>query len=426
MLSLKLLICAQIIMREKRVLIIGLVWPEPTSSAAGTRMIQLLEVFLGDEYEVIFASAASKSAHSHDLQQMGIREAEIKLNDESFNDFIHHLSPSVIMFDRYMTEEQYGWRVRQECPSALTILDTEDLHCLRQARQQSVRRQGNAKDAELYSEVAKREIAAILRCDISLIISEIEIDLLVSTYNVDRSLLYYLPFLEHRLTADVMNAWPTFQMREGFVFIGNFLHEPNWYTLQVLKKEVWPVLSRQLPGVKMHIYGAYPGQKVLQLHKPAEHFLIHGRAEDAKAAVAKHRLLLAPIRFGAGLKGKFIDAMLSGTPTVTTTLGAEAMAGNLPWNGAILDDIVAFCNAAAKLYTDELRWKDAVSNGVEIINTRFTGNQFVSFFLEKLQRTSDELAAHRQKNFIGQILQHQTLNSLKYMSMWIEEKNKQH
>ncbi len=424
MLSLKLLICGKIIMREKSILIIGLVWPEPTSSAAGTRMIQLLEVFLQGGYAVVFASAASKSAYSHNLPQMGVREVEIKLNDNGFNDIVRSLAPAIVMFDRYMTEEQYGWRVRQECPSALTILDTEDLHCLRHARQQSVKKLGDANDAELYGEIAKREIAAILRSDLSLIISEVEIGLLVSVYGVDRSLLYYLPFLEEMLTPEVTNNWRRFDAREGFVFIGNFLHEPNWHTLQVLKKDIWPVLRHLLPGVKLHIYGAYPGQKVMQLHKPAEQFLLHGRAPDAKEAIASHRVLLAPIRFGAGLKGKFIDAMLSGTPAVTTSLGAEAMAGNLAWNGAISDDIKAFCDAAVKLYTDEASWQDAASKGVKIINERFACSRFAPQFLETIQRTTNALLEHRRSNFVGQILQHHTLNSLKYMSMWIEAKNK--
>src|SRR5690606_286540 len=127
----------------------------------------------------------------------------------------------------------------------------------------------------------------------------------------------------------------TFEEREGFMFIGNFLHEPNWHTLQVLKTKIWPVLRKKIPNVMLHIYGAYASQKVMQLNNEGENFLVHGRADNAEEVISKHRLLIAPIKFGAGLKGKFIEAMQVGTPSVTTSIGAEAMKGDLDWNGAI-------------------------------------------------------------------------------------------
>lgn len=410
-------------MQEKRILVIGLVWPEPKSSAAGTRMLQLLQLFLNDQYEVIFASAAQKSAFSVDLKSMGVLEVPVKLNDESFNNFIRELQPDLVMFDRYMIEEQYGWRVRQECPNALTILDTEDLHCLRAARQQALKA-GNLHQPDLYNEIAKREIASILRSDLSLIISEIELNLLVTTYRIDRCLLYYLPFLEEPLTDTHIEKWKTFEEREGVMFIGNYLHEPNWHTLQVLKTEIWPVLRKMLPSAKMHIYGAYPSQKVMQLHNERERFLVHGRAESATKVMSAHRLLLAPIKFGAGLKGKFIDSMQSGTPTVTTSIGAEAMAGDLAWNGFIADDLRDFSRLSATLYEDKQTWMEAREKGIRIINERFAQSLWAPNFVGILEGLKNDLVQHRRKNFIGQVLQQNTLNSLKYMSLWISEKNK--
>ncbi len=411
-------------MHNNRVLIIGLVWPEPGSSAAGTRMVQLVQLFQEHGHEVTFASAASKSAFSYELKSIGVAEEQIRLNDESFNNYIHALSPAIVMFDRYMSEEQYGWRVQQECPDAMTILDTEDLHCLRHARQQAYKKTSSLEQTDMFNETAKREIASILRSDLSLIISEIEMQLLVSQFQVDASLLYYLPFLEETLTPTNIEKWSSYEDREGFTFIGNYLHEPNWHTLQILKMQVWPMLGKLLPHVKLHIYGAYAGQKVLQMHNERERFYVHGRAADARLAMARHRILLAPIKFGAGVKGKFIDAMRAGTPAVTTSTGAEAMNGTLPWNGIISDEAETFAIEAAKLYQDKVRWQTARENGIDILNTRHTRQTFAPGFMEKLQQLLPNLFKHRQKNFIGQILQHQTLNSLKYMSLWIEEKNR--
>jgi glycosyltransferase involved in cell wall biosynthesis len=411
-------------MKEAKILIIGLVWPEPRSSAAGTRMIQLIEFFLANGYEVIFASAAAKGDFSFQLNNLGVREMPIRLNDSSFDEFIQELKPTHVLFDRFMVEEQYGWRVQQHCPGAIRILDTEDLHCLRHARQQSVRTGHVFKPADLFTDMAKREVASIWRSDLSLIISETEMDLLRDQFRVDPSLIYYLPFLEEPLTQESRSVWKSFEERKGFVFIGNFLHDPNWHTVQVLKTKVWPALRKRLPNARLNIYGAYTGQKVLQLHNERDGFLVHGRAENALEVIGQARILLAPIPFGAGVKGKFIDAMRSGTPSVTTMVGAEAMKGKLEWNGAITDDLEEFVEQACRLYNEEISWQKAQENGVEIINKRYSKAAYYEDFKNRLTGLADNLTAQRDHNFFGQVLLHHTANSSKYMSLWIQEKNR--
>lgn len=355
---------------------------------------------------------------------MGVIEQEIKLNDSRFNLLLKEINPAIVLFDRFMTEEQYGWRVHQECPDSLKILDTEDLHCLRNARQQAVKTENLLSSVNLFTDIAKREIASILRCDLSLMISEVEMDILQNQFHVDPSLIYYLPFLEEEISEKTIQEWVDFEEREGFVFIGNFLHEPNWHSLQILKTEIWPILRKEIPGSTLHIYGAYASQKVLQLHNEKENFLIHGRARDAQEAISKYKVLLAPIQFGAGMKGKFIDAMHVGTPTVTTSMGAEAMKGNLAWNGAIEDDNELFIKQAKRLYLDRNWWLQSQQNGISIINERYGKLYFSQLLAKQLKDLQLNLHAHRQHNFIGQILQHHTINSTKYMSLWIEEKNK--
>ena len=411
-------------MKEAKILIVGLVWPEPRSSAAGTRMIQLIEFFLASGYEVIFASAAAKGDFSYNLNSLGVREVSIRLNDSSFDDFIQEVQPTHVLFDRFMVEEQYGWRVQQQCPAAIRILDTEDLHCLRHARQQIVRTGNIFKPADLFTDMAKRELASIWRSDLSLIISEVEMALLEQQFRVDPSLIYYLPFLEESLTEESRSAWKSFEERRDFVFIGNFLHEPNWHTVQVLKTKVWPALRKRLPNARMNIYGAYAGQKVMQLHNERERFFVHGRAEDALVVVGESKVLLAPSQFGAGVKGKFIDAMRTGTPSVTTTVGAEAMKGNLEWNGAITDELDEFVDRATRLYEDRDIWEKAQQSGLRIINERYSKAAYYDDFERRLERLTVNLTAHRHHNFFGQILLHHTANSSKYMSLWIQEKNR--
>jgi len=97
---------------RKQLLIIGFVWPEPKSSAAGSRMLQLINVFLSHNYKIIFASPCSKNDNAFDLESINVSKVRIKLNSDSFDDFIKDLQPNIVLFDRFMMEEQFGWRVR--------------------------------------------------------------------------------------------------------------------------------------------------------------------------------------------------------------------------------------------------------------------------------------------------------------------------
>ena len=408
----------------RKLLIIGLVWPEPNSSAAGTRMMQLIALFQKSNFEITFACAATNLEFSFDVTTIGVKKEIIELNNSSFDIFIKNLNPNIVLFDRFVMEEQFGWRVAENCPDALRILDTEDLHCLRLARQNAFKEKRDFTTSDLFSDIAKREIASILRCDLSPMISQMEMDLLQNQFKIDAKLLYYLPFLLDEINQETINSWPKFEERNDFIFIGNFLHEPNWTTVQFLKETIWPMIRKALPEASMKIYGAYTSQKVQQLHNSKEKFLILGRAENASEVVKKARVVLAPIRFGAGAKGKLIEAMQCGTPSVTTTIGAESMQGNLPWNGFIADDIQEICSSAIKLYQDENLWKTAQQNGIKIVNERYAKSLFESGFMEFILGLQRNIKDHRINNFFGSLLMHHTLASTKYMSKWIEEKNK--
>lgn len=409
---------------QQEVLIIGFVWPEPNSSGAGTRMMQLIELFQEQNWNITFASAAADSEFMFDVTTIGVKKVAVAINDSSFDSFVTELNPTIVVFDRFVVEEQFGWRVAENCPNALRILDTIDLHCLRLARQKAIKDKKEINQADLYSDTAKREIASILRCDISLLISEIEMNLLQHHFKIDKILLYYLPFLVEPIDDTMVQTWPKFEERKDFIFIGNFLHEPNWNAVQFLKESIWPLIHKQLPKASMLIYGAYPSQKVLQLHNLKERFLVLGRVENAAEVVKKARVVLAPIRFGAGAKGKLIEAMQSGTPSVTTTVGAESMNGHLPWNGIIANEVQDIANAAILLYDDDELWLNAQHKGIEIVNHRYSKSLFTADFINHIMFIQKNLETHRSNNFIGAILLHHTLASTKYMSRWIEAKAK--
>jgi glycosyltransferase involved in cell wall biosynthesis len=403
---------------KHHVLFIGLVWPEPNSSAAGVRMMQLIHSFLEQQYTVSFACSAARGEFSYPLENLGVQCYSIILNSSSFDPFIQDLAPTMVVFDRYITEEHYGWRVSENCPKALRILDSEDLHCLRKARQKAAKEQRVfCLEDLLVEETAKREVASILRCDLTWIISEYEMDVLQNVFKIDSSIVAYLPMWIE--TVPEVNT--IISEKVHFSFIGNFLHEPNWDAVLYLKKEIWPRIRKKLPQAELHVFGAYPSQKVLDLHNPKEGFMVKGRAVNVTQVFENTRVFLAPLRFGAGIKGKLIEAMVHGVPSVTTPIGAESMHGDLPWNGSVELEVQAFVDAAVELYTDSQKWQAAVENGYTILEKRFTKHD--NGFISKLEKLYMELEKQRKQNFLGNLLQHQQFQATKFMSKWIEIKN---
>lgn len=408
---------------SKQLLIIGFVWPEPKSSAAGSRMMQLIAAFQAQDYKITFASACTKSDNAFDLKSIDVDTVTIELNDSNFDTFVTELNPDIVLFDRFMIEEQFGWRVAKFCSDAIRLLDTEDLHCLRKGRKQALKDDALFDISYLYNETAKREIASIYRSDLTLMISEIEIEILKEQFKVDAHLLTYLPFLLDPISSEAKKKFPKFKEREHFITVGNFLHMPNYDSVLHLKETIWPLIRKRLPKAELHIYGAYKSQKVTQLHNAKEGFLIKGFVDDVNVVMQEARLCLAPLRFGAGLKGKLIDAMQNGTPCVTTTIGAEGMYGTLDTNAFIEDDATIFANKAVELYTNKIYWNGKQKNGFNVINTRFDKHLYISDLFMKLDEIQGNVETHRLQNFTGQMLMHHTLQSTKFMSKWIEAKN---
>jgi glycosyltransferase involved in cell wall biosynthesis len=356
-----------------------------------------------------------------DLSKEDISSKAIELNSESFDRYIVEYQPDIVMFDRFMMEEQFGWRIDRHCPQALKILDTEDLQCLRYARQQALKAGHELTKADLVNEVAKREIAAILRCDLSLIISSYEMQLLKDEFSVDQTLLHHLPFMIDLGTCPTKTK--SFQERKHFMTIGNFRHAPNWDAVLHLQT-IWPLIRRQIPDAELHIYGAYPPPKATALTNPKTGFLVKGWADNARIVMEQSRLCLAPLRFGAGIKGKLLDAMIMQTPSVTTSIGAEGMCDSESWPGAICDDMTAFVNAAVTLYVDEKEWLTAQKEGPLLLKKRYDGELLGEKLVMKIADIEQHLIQHRQNNFTGSMLKHHSMMSTKYMSQWIEAKNK--
>lgn len=429
------------------VVVVGYVWPEPNSSAAGQNMLSIIERFLAANFNVTFLTAATDSEHKADLLTMGVNVQSVALNCSSFNALIADIAPDVVVFDRYMTEEQFSWRVKEVCPNALRVLNTEDLHSLRHARHEAVKKHGDASLAHLHTELAQREIASIIRSDLTLVISKKEMALLTEHYGVPSAQLQYHPLV----VGPSISSTPSFEQRSHFIHIGNFRHAPNWDAVLQLKQHLWPSIKKALPHAELHIYGAYPPKKATQLHNEKQGFLVKGWASDVESVMMNAKALIAPLRFGAGIKGKLLDAMRCGTPSITTWIGAEGIAEDsvdvdsgmnvkpekevknlqsAQWPGALCDADITdssvirdYVERAAALYENENIWSLANKHTASLLDV-FKQQQPEVPLIERINELKQGLGKHRDTLFMQSLLWHQTLAASKYMSQWIEAKSK--
>lgn len=411
------------------VLIIGSVWPEPASSGAGLRMMEMIRLFQKQHWPVVFASTAERTEYTSDLDDLddlAVRSVAIAVNDNAFDRFIIELQPDLVLFDRFTMEEQFGWRVEKHCPNAMRVIETIDLHCLRHARHQTFKCMPavalEVTQSDLFNAIAVREIAAIHRSDLSILVSDYEMALLQTPFGVSSEIIHLCPFMFEQQQRRISS--PTFSQRSGFVMIGNFRHAPNWDAVLWLKQQIWPLIRSHLADAEVHIYGAYTPAKAFALHQPSSGFHIHGRTASVDAVMQQARVCLAPLRFGAGIKTKLADAMLNGTPSVSTSIGVEGMCGSLPWAGAVADDAQAFAEAAVSLHQDGALWQQAQGNGLAIVDHLFDAKTNGDTLIRRLSALKERLVEHRQQQFTGLMLRHHHQRSTEFMSRWIETKNR--
>lgn len=404
-------------------LVIAKVLPEPASSAAGSRMLQLLGMFKDRGWQIHLATSAQSGPYSIDPESMGFRLHHIKVNDPATEEFLSRLQPKAVLFDRFMTEEQFGWKVAEQCPEAIRILDTEDLHGLRAAREKALKEDRAFSEKDLLNPVMFREVASIYRCDISLIISTYEMQLLCDRLLVPITLLHYLPFLFDDKSLDSTGSAPAFSERRDFVSIGNFLHAPNLDAVYQLQQSIWPGIRARLPEANLLVYGAYMPETIKAFHSPENGFLVKGRADDVNQVMRGARINLAALRFGAGLKGKLFDALRHATPSICSRIAAEGMPENETSGFVIAGDEAQFIDAAVKLYHDEKSWtkrSQACAGNLR----HFLRKDFEAPFFADLEERMRNLVRRREENFTGALLQQQAFYSNKYMGLWIEAKNR--
>ena len=374
-----------------------------------------------------------------------------------------HETISAVVFDRFYAEEAYSFRIRELCPNAVRILDMQDIHSLRIGRQQLVKefdQQHTSKTREkaiqlsdeLMEKVMKfnpsthvwtrdnslntkakdtflRELASIHRSDLVLVCGNAEMKMLKQpSWSVAPWKLIPASFFQTKAGDTRLR---NYDERCDFVSIGGFKHPPNVDSVHLLRR-IWPRIRSLIPQVKLHIYGAYPTNEIQSMHNEKMGLYVHGHIEDINDALLQRRVLLAPLRFGAGIKGKIVDSWVNGVPVVTTPIGAEGMGHHhhsdeitmerCDWGGLVVSNEDEFLEAAVKLYSSREMWKDSQSKAIDLVNILFNKEQNLLSIDEALCDSIINLEQRRDEDTIGQLLWHQNNRSTEYFSKWIELK----
>lgn len=390
------------------------VWPEPLSSAAGIRTHELARILQNEGYEVHAYSPCAENAAMAAWESLGVRCHHCPGNESGVEPMLRELDPALVVYDRFVMEEHFGWRLRALWPGALHLVDTQDLHALRRGRERSLQRgeeSARFPKEEDYGDDIVRELASLHRADACLVVSPVEKDWLVAR-GFSAARVHYLPF-----SAEVESAPTPFAERAGFCLLGNFRHAPNVDSVRYTIAELWPRVRAALPGATLHLYGAYPSAMISAL--AGKHGVrVPGQVADHRRALGQHRVLLAPLRFGAGIKGKVLEAWASGTAVAGSPVAFEGIAEE--FGHADADALIA---EALRLHEEEAAWGAATRAGATILRERFSAAAVRASFLSFLRAAHENRPAWRAE-LTGRMLRLQQNNATKYFSLWIEAKNK--
>ncbi|CAI5739031.1 unnamed protein product [Peronospora destructor] len=391
---------------KKKAIVTGSVWPERTSSAAGMRSTDIIRV----------------------LQERGFHT---DANTDAFQKLLLETMPQLVIFDRFIAEEMYGWQAKKYSPEALRVLDLQDVHFVRRTRELAVTKFGTTLEDTLdgarlnispVEKLAIRELASIHRSDLTLYASDFERDLLVSRFQVPDVSLHRCDFFYPQIQTSKLRA---FGDRKDIAFIGSFKHIPNVDAVEWTKKTILPMFRSIGGDADVHVYGSYgEAKRFAKLDDPKHGFFMKGFARDAHEMLSQYRLSIAPLRFGAGIKGKIADSWFVGTPCVSTSIGAEGMISKTtPWGGSIANHPRAFASEMLQLYNDESRWTCAKDAGVAVCSARYDWSRNADSLMERVERALNEKKFLRQQNWMGRILWSEKFRATEYMSRYIRTKN---
>lgn len=354
---------------DKLALIIEEALPTPDKDSGSVRMVAMIRSLQDLGYKVTFWPNNLKpiEPYASNLQQMGVEVVYGSVDFMQFTKHYAHFYDTVIM-----SRPEICARYINICKSLFTnatlIYDTVDLHYLRLARQAEI----ETANAEALLEQSKwfkvLELGLMERVDATLVVSDIEVGLLKKE-NLDADI--HVVSNIHQLRESSYGKG--FEDRKDILFVGNYAHLPNRDSITWFKKEIFPHVKKSLPGVKLLVVGANMPQDLASSLK-AKDIIVLGYISDAELdeLLVKSRVFVAPLRYGAGVKGKVGQAIEHGLPTVATPIAAEGMHIKHEVSGLIADNSADFAEQVVRLYQDKKLWTDIQSNAKSVISKHFS------------------------------------------------------
>ena len=348
------------------VLYVDAVTPEPDKDSGSVDSVNTMAILRSLGYRVHFVPGTN-FAHwgksTHDLQKMGVEcifhpyysNMDMLLNERG-NCFDYVVLSRAEVCDLFLK------KIRKKCPDAKIIYNTVDMHFLRMEREA---KQNKDSDMALAASVMKKkELGFIKNADATIVLSEYERSFLNKIHSIAPK-LWTIPLVRNE---QVRRA--NFDSSSDILFIGGYKHPPNVDAVDWLVKKIWPKIREALPGVNLIICGSHMPDNFSQYE--SSDVILKGYIEDLDGFVAQRRLTIAPLRFGAGLKGKVASSIGIGVPCLGTPIAFEGMAAeglnNIKFKATTP---LQFARMAKSLYTDKKKWEAASFAGVEYHNKNY-------------------------------------------------------
>ena len=347
-----------------RILVIDAVLPRPDRDSGSLRAFQILKLIRECGYGVDFLAerGVQDGPHLAALRDLGIRILPSARPAEAFRQALHAGADyRAVIVCRYHLAEYWMPFIAAHLPHAKRILDTVDLHHLRESREATLR--GSRRLQALAASTRRRELAAIAASDEAWVVSPDEVRLLQSL-GCQRP-VRLVPNL-HEPGAEL----PRFDGRSGLLFVGGAGHPPNVDAVRWLLQEILPSLHAARPDIRVHLVGACLSA-VVPDPLPSG-VTCHDHVPDLSPLLASVRIGIAPLRFGAGVKGKVSQCLALGLPVVVTPCAAEGMHLVHDANALIAEDASAFAAAIIRLHDDRALWDTLSRNGRQVIEAHFS------------------------------------------------------
>ncbi|MDR6953021.1 GT2 family glycosyltransferase [Ancylobacter sp. 3268] len=353
-------------LRAKRILVADYRLPRPDVSAGERATFGVIADLRAVGFEVVFCATdlTDTAPYRQNLEALGVTVITRASGYDSASDYVRAEGATfgAFYFVRFDVAEAMLPAARQVAPDALMVLHAPDLYFLREGRAAEL--SGDPAMRARAEATREREVAMMRAVDHVILVSPAEIPFLAEY--VDRDKISVFPALYSPVDEDP----PGYAGREHVFFLGGFKHPPNVDAVLWFVGKVWPRVRAALPDVEFHIVGAEAPPEVVAL--AGEPGVRHvGYVPDLEPVLASYRLSVAPLLYGAGIKGKLGASLGAGVPSVCTAIAAEGMGIVDGLHALIRDEPEAFADAVVALYRDSALWSRLADNGRGLVRENF-------------------------------------------------------